>query len=57
MRLIGGKGSPEEPRLPPGFGPARSDSDVPFLRCPHGRWSPASALAAPLDARGLHGRL
>ena len=36
MRLVGGTGSPEEPRLPPGYALDRSDPDVLVLRCPHG---------------------
>jgi hypothetical protein len=36
MHLIGGTGSPEEPRLPPGYVLDRSDPDVWVLRCPHG---------------------
>jgi hypothetical protein len=35
MRLLGGTGSPEEPRLPPGYSLDRSDPDVLILRCPH----------------------
>jgi TATA-box binding protein (TBP) (component of TFIID and TFIIIB) len=37
MRLIGGQGSPEEPRLPPGYVLDRSDPDVWVLLCPHGK--------------------
>jgi hypothetical protein len=36
MRLLGGTGSPEEPRLPPGYSLDRSDPDVLVLRCPQG---------------------
>ena len=36
MRLVGGTGSSEEPRLPPGYSLERSDPDVMVLRCPHG---------------------
>ena len=36
MRLVGGTGSSEEPRLPPGYSLDRSDPDVLILRCPHG---------------------
>jgi hypothetical protein len=36
MRLIGGQGSPEEPRLPPGYSLDLSDPDVLVLRCPNG---------------------
>ena len=34
MRLVGVTGSPEEPRLPPGYVLDRSDPDVLILRCP-----------------------
>jgi hypothetical protein len=37
MHLIGGQGSPEEPRLPPGYVLDRSDPDVWVLLCPHGK--------------------
>jgi TATA-box binding protein (TBP) (component of TFIID and TFIIIB) len=37
MRLIGGQGSPEEPRLPPGYVLNRSDPGVWVLLCPHGK--------------------
>jgi hypothetical protein len=46
MRLIGGKGSPEEPRLPPGYSLDRSDPDVLVLRCPQGE------AIASFSARG-----
>ena len=46
MRLVGGAGSPEEPRLPPGYDLDRSDPDVLVLRCPHG------AAVARFSARG-----
>jgi hypothetical protein len=36
MRLVTGTGSPEEPRLPPGYALDRSDPDVLVLRGPHG---------------------
>ena len=36
MRLVGGTGSPDEPRLPPGYTLDRSDPDVLVLLCPHG---------------------
>jgi len=36
MRLVGGTGSPEEPRLPPGYVQDRSDPDVWVLLCPQG---------------------
>ena len=57
MRLIGGKESSEEPRLPPGYGFEHSDPDVLVLRCPHGKavarfsaWG-ATAEAIELEAR------
>jgi hypothetical protein len=34
VRLVGGTGSPEEPRLPPGYALDRSDPDVLVLLCP-----------------------
>jgi hypothetical protein len=37
MHLIGGQGSPEEVRLPPGYVLDRSDPDVLVLLCPHGK--------------------
>lgn len=46
MRLVGGKGSPEEPRLPPGYSLDHSDPDVLVLRGPHG------AAVARFSARG-----
>jgi hypothetical protein len=46
MRLAGVTGSPEEPRLPPGYSLERSDPDVLVLRCPHG------AAVARFSARG-----
>jgi hypothetical protein len=36
MRLVGGTGSSEEVRLPPGYRVDRSDPDVLVLRCPNG---------------------
>ena len=36
MRLVGGTGSPEEPRLPPGYSLDRSNPDVLVLVCPQG---------------------
>jgi len=36
MRLVGGTGSSEEPRLPPGYCLDRSDPDVLVLLCPQG---------------------
>ena len=46
MQLVGGPGSPEEPRLPPGYSLDHSDPDVLVLRCPHG------AVVARFSARG-----
>jgi len=47
MRLVGGTGSPEEPRLPPGYSLDRSDTDVLVLLCPHG------TTVARFSARGV----
>ena len=61
MRLIGGKGSPEEPRLPPGYVLDHSDPDVLVLRGPHGaavaRFSARGATAEAIEreARTHHG--
>jgi len=53
MRLVGGTGSPEEPRLPPGYTLDRSDPDVLVLRCPHGtviaRFSTRGAAAEAIE--------
>jgi len=53
MRLVGGKGSPEEPRLPPGYTLDRSDPEVLVLRCPHGeavvRFSALGATAEAIE--------
>jgi hypothetical protein len=53
MRLIGGQGSPEEPRLPPGYVLNRSDPDILVLRCPHGtaiaRFSARGATAEAIE--------
>jgi len=53
MRLIGGKGSTEEPRLPPGYVLDRSDPDVLVLRCPQGtaiaRFSARGATAEAIE--------
>jgi hypothetical protein len=46
MRLVGGTGSPEEPRLPPGYRVDRSDPDVWVLLCPQG------AVVARFSAQG-----
>ena len=46
MRLVVGTGSPEEPRLPPGYALDRSDPDVSVLRCPQG------TVIACFSARG-----
>ena len=53
MRLVGGEGSPEEPRLPPGYALDRSDPDVLVLLCPHGtviaRFSARGATAGAVE--------
>ena len=46
MRLVGGKGSPEEPRLPPGYSLDLSDPEVLVLRDSQG------AAIARFSARG-----
>jgi hypothetical protein len=46
VRLVGGTGSPEEPRLPPGYALDRSDPDVLVLRGPQG------TAVARFSARG-----
>jgi hypothetical protein len=46
MRLIGGQGKPEEPRLPPGYVLDRSDPDVWVLLCSQG------ATVARFSAQG-----
>ena len=60
MRLVGGTGSPEEPRLPPGYALDRSDPDVLALLCPDGeaiaRFSARGATAEAIqrEARKDH---
>ena len=53
MRLIGGQGSPEEPRLPPGYVLNRSDPGVWVLLCPQGtavaRFSARGATAEAIE--------
>ena len=53
MRLLGGTGSPEEPRLPPGYTLDRSDPDVLILRCPQrtavARFSTRGAAAEAIE--------
>ena len=53
MRLVGGTGSPEEPRLPPGYSLDRSDPDVWVLLCPQGaavaRFSAQGATAEAIE--------
>jgi hypothetical protein len=53
MRLVGGTGSPEEPRLPPGYVLDRSDPDVLLLLCPDGeavaRFSARGATAEAIE--------
>ena len=61
MRLVGGTGSPDEPRLPPGYALDRSDPDVLVLRSPRGtaiaRFSARGATleAIEREARTHHG--
>ena len=58
--MIGGKGSPEEPRLPPDYILDRSDPEVLVLLCPDGeavaRFSArgATAEAVEREARAHH---
>ncbi len=60
MRLVGGKGSSLEPRLPPGYVLEHSDPDVLLLRCPKGtvvaRFSPRGVAAEAIEgeARAHH---
>ena len=60
MRLVEGTGSPEEPRLPPGYSLDRSDPDVLVLCCTQetlvARFSPqgAAAEAVEQEARKHH---
>ena len=53
MRLVGGTGSPEEPRLPPGYTLDRSDAEVLILLCPQGtviaRFSARGATAEAIE--------
>jgi len=53
MRLVGGTGSSEEPRLPPGYSLERSDPDVFVLVCPQGeavaRFSSRGAAAGAIE--------
>ena len=53
MKLIGGTGSSEEPRLPTGYSLDRSDPDVLVLRCPQGtviaRFSAWGATAEAIE--------
>jgi hypothetical protein len=53
MRLIGGTGSSEELRLPPGYSLERSDPDVWVLLCPQGatvaRFSAQGAKAEAIE--------
>ena len=60
VRLVGGTGSPDEPRLPPGYNLDLSDPDVLVLLCPDGeaiaRFSARGATAAAIEreARAHH---
>ena len=56
MRLIGGKGSSREGRLPPGYRLERSDPDVLVLRCPQGVVARFSAWGATAEAIGREAR-
>ena len=61
MRLIGGQGSPEEVRLPPGYVLERSDPDVWVLLCPQGatvaRFSAQGAAAEAIEREArMHNR-
>ena len=53
MRLVGGTGSPEEPRLPPGYTLDLSDPDVLVLLGPDGeaiaRFSARGATAEAIE--------
>ena len=53
MQLVGGTGSPEEPRLPPGYSLERSDPDVLVLLCPDrtviARFSARGATAEAIE--------
>jgi hypothetical protein len=53
MRLIGGEGSSDEPRLPPGYALDRSDPDVLVLLRPDGeavaRFSARGATAEAVE--------
>ena len=53
MRLVGGTGSPEGPRLPPGYSLDRSDPDILVLRCPQAtviaRFSAQGATAEAIE--------
>ena len=50
MRLIGGKGSSREGRLPPGYRLDHSDPDVLVLRCPKGVVARFSAWGVTAEA-------
>jgi hypothetical protein len=53
MRLVGGTGSSDEPRLPPGYTLDLSDPDVLVLLCPDGeaiaRFSARGATAEAIE--------
>jgi hypothetical protein len=53
MRLVGGTGSPEEPRLPPGYSLDLSDPEVLVLVCSQGeavaRFSARGAAAEAIE--------
>jgi hypothetical protein len=61
MRLVGGTGSSEEGRLPPGYSLDHSDPDVLVLHCSHGtavaRFSARGAAAEAIEREaGMHYR-
>jgi hypothetical protein len=57
MRLVGGTGSPEEPRLPPGYVLDSSDPEVLVLLCPQGevvaRFSARGATAEAIEREAM----
>ena len=61
MRLVGGRGSSKEPRLPPGYVLDHSDPDVLVLLCPQGtvvaRFSTRGATAETIEQEArMHDR-
>ena len=57
MRLVGGTGSPDEPRLPPGYSLDRTDPEVLVLLCPDGavvaRFSASGATAEAIEREAM----